>query len=45
MGDTKRGRERQGRNKRHQRLRREMERASERVGDTEPGVGEESIED
>jgi hypothetical protein len=33
MGDTKRGRERQGRNKRHQRLQREMERARERVGE------------
>jgi hypothetical protein len=33
MGDTKRGREREGRNKRHQRIRREMERARERAGD------------
>jgi hypothetical protein len=45
MGDTKRGRERQGRNKRHQRLRREMERAREQVGEGEPGTSEESIED
>jgi hypothetical protein len=37
MGDTKRGREREGRNKRHQRLRREMERAREHIAESAGG--------
>jgi hypothetical protein len=45
MGDTKRGREHQGRNKRHQRLRREMERDQERILDDEGTVGSRSDED
>lgn len=46
MGDTKRGREREGKNKRHQRVRREMERAWKQMGDPWPGeASSESTED